>query len=169
MQRPIIKDGIVVNVIEIGDETEIVTKDRHKELMASEDAQYAEHFTSWRGQIRAHQDEIGTAAEKLSMARMTLAAMKTKAEGEKDGTRAVYTLNQILSLEKEIAGQEAAVKQLQERPVPPKPKLVRSKRWFHPEGLEVGPAGGNIGDIWNGQEYVRPVKPALEKAAELAV
>jgi hypothetical protein len=160
MQRPILKDRIVVNVIEIGEDTEIVTKSRHKELMAIEEADYARRAAAWRASVGERQLEVRQAAEKLTMAKMTLAAVK--AQAGKAGVDATQLLKQILALDDEIAGHEKAVAELQAKPIQEKPRLDRGKRWFHPEGLEVGPAGGNIGDIWDGKAYTRPEKASRE-------
>jgi hypothetical protein len=162
MQRPILKDGVVVNVIEIGADTEIVSKKRHKQLTAEEDARYAIAAAEWRETAKAHEDEIRLAAEKLGLARMTVSALKVKAADENVDAKAALALKQILAEEEAVSKLEADLSAVSTRPLAPKPKLIRAKRWFHPEGLEVGPAGGNIGDIWNGQEYVRPAK---DKAA----
>lgn len=157
-QLPILKDGVVVNVIEIDNETEIVTKDEHKRRAAEEMAAYETSLAEWREVIRGRQNEAHEALTKLQMAKMTLEAKKTTAAEEKTDAGAALALRQILSMEEEVKRHEKAVLDIEARPLPVKPKLVRRKRWFHPQGLEVGPAGGNIGDLWDGKTYSRPLK-----------
>jgi hypothetical protein len=156
MQLPVLKDGIVVNVIEIGEDTQIVTKARCKELIAIEDAEYAERIAAWReavGELRkAHEDAAGA----LGMARMTVAAVKERARKVTGEAGAQEALRQILALEGDVTAHERKLAEIAARPMPEKPRLVRGKRWFHSDGLEVGPAGGNIGDRWDGVAYVRP-------------
>lgn len=47
---------------------------------------------------------------------------------------------------------------LAEHALPAKPRLVRAARYVYPDGCEVGPAGGNIGDLWDGRSYRKPKK-----------
>lgn len=170
-QKPILRDGKVVNVIEIDDATQIVTKALHKEMMAAEDADYAQRLESWRAQMKQRHNSVQATIEELTLARATVNALKMTASNEKDDRKAALALRQILSAEAGIAAMEQNVNALRAAPTPEKPTLARPRRWFHPEGLEVGPAGGNIGDLWDGQTYTRPVKeqPAeAEKVAEPA-
>jgi hypothetical protein len=164
MQRPILRDGVVVNVIELDDDTEIVTKARHKELCVAEDADYAAKLAAWRGQVTDIQKAFAEAVERLDMARATASALKVRAEDLQDGPQAGQVLKQILAVEKQIASHEASAAAQQAKTVPARPRLVRGKRWFHPEGLEAGPAGGNIGDLWDGKTYTRPEKTITEAA-----
>jgi hypothetical protein len=161
-QRPVLKDGIVVNVIEIEDDTEVVSKDRCKQIRAEEDARYERAAAEWRGSVKEKEKEIREAGERLGLAKMTVSAMKVRAAQEKNDTLAAMAFRSAMAEEENAAKIEAEFAALRTQTLPPKPKLTRAKLWFHPEGLEIGPAGGNIGDMWNGQEYSRPTK---EKAA----
>jgi hypothetical protein len=166
MQRPILKDGVVVNVVELDDDTMVTTKARHKELTAAEDAEYQAKIDEWRIAHGAHQAKITAAAEALAMARMTLGTVKAKADKEKNETKAAAALRQILTMEKDISAKEEDLAKIQGEPSPPKPVHKRGKRWFHPDGVEVGPAGGNIGDIWDGEKYVRPADTSPPNVAK---
>jgi Mg-chelatase subunit ChlI len=161
-QRPILKDGTVVNVIEIGDDTEIVSKAQCKQFMAEEDARYQKAAAAWRETVKVREDEIRDVAERLALARMTVNALKVKAAEEENDTKAAQAFRRVMAEEEAVTKLEAELASMSTRALPQKPRLIRAKRWFHPDGLEVGPAGGNIGDAWNGQEYVRPT---TEKAA----
>lgn len=167
-QKPVLKDGKVVNVIEIDGETQVVTKDRHKEMIAAEDADYAQRLGAWRALVQQRHNTIQAATDELSLARATVSALKVTAGNEKDDRKAALALRQILSAEAGIAAIEQGIKVLRAEPLPEKPALVRPKRWFHPEGLEVGPAGGNIGDLWDGEKYTRPEKPQADVAEKVA-
>lgn len=169
MQLPLIEDGIVVNVIEIDDDTMIMTKDRHKELQAQEDAGYADRLAAWRKRSRACHGELNATMKRLGMANMTLSAVKIRAADEKQDAKAALLLRQILSMEADIEQHQRAVEIAQATPLPPKPRLVRAKRWFHPPECTVGPEGGNIGDRWDGKQYVRPEKAEAVKSAEPVV
>lgn len=158
VQRPVLKDGVVVNVVEISDDTMIVTKDEHKQLMAKEDADYEQAAAEWRETVKGREAQIRDAAERLGLARMTVSALKVKAAEEDSDTKAAQALRRILAEEEAVTQLEAELARISAGPLPPKPKLIRGKRWFHRYGFDVGPAGGNIGDLWNGQEYVRPEK-----------
>ncbi len=166
MQRPLLKDGVVINVIEIDENTLVVCKAEHKQLQAEEDAAYTAQLEEWRAVIKARQGELGAASERLGMAKMTLSAMKVKVAEEKGDARAALALKQILSMEADVEQNEQAVMALHARPIPAKPKLVRSTRWIRPDDCEIGPAGGNIGDRWDGKQYVRPEKVLAEAAAK---
>lgn len=161
-QRPLLKDGIVINVIEIEDDTEVVSKDRCKQIRAEENARYERAAAEWRDSVKEKEAEVREVGERLSLARMTVSAMKTKASQEKTDTLAAMAFRSAMAEEENAAKIEAEFAGLCKQTLPPKPKLARAKLWFYPEGCEIGPVGGNIGDLWNGQEYVRPTK---EKAA----
>jgi hypothetical protein len=38
--------------------------------------------------------------------------------------------------------------------------------WAPPEGCTLGPEGGNMGDVWDGQSYTRPPPVPREKPPE---
>lgn len=42
--------------------------------------------------------------------------------------------------------------------------IVAGDDWQPPEGLVIGPDGGNIGDTWDGNHYVRPPEPEAVSA-----
>ncbi len=44
-------------------------------------------------------------------------------------------------------------------------KLKDGVQWAPPEGLSIGPSGGEIGDQWNGSDYIKP-SVAIEPAQE---
>lgn len=166
-QRPILKNGVVINVIEIDDDTQIVTKAQHKQMLAEEAVDYEVRLATWREAIRDVQQQAADVIDQLAMARMTLSAMKTQAAGEKNDAKAAQALRQILAAEEDVKQREKAVSQAQAVAIPPKPRPASSKRYFHSDDVEVGPAGGNIGDLWDGKTYTRPEKvaPSDEKAA----
>jgi hypothetical protein len=37
-----------------------------------------------------------------------------------------------------------------------RPKLQRTRRWVPPDGFTLGPEGGDIGDAWDGRQYIKP-------------
>jgi len=98
-QRPIIKDGVVVNVIELDEETAVVTAEQHQQMQSVEDDTFAQAVEDW----------------------------------EKEGKE-----------EKE------------DKERPERPKLTRAKRWVVPDGHNIGPEGGNIGEAWDGQTFTKP-------------
>jgi hypothetical protein len=155
-QRPLIKDGVVANVIEIDDDCEIMTKAECRKREAAEQADYEERAKAWRDQAAAMRAEVAAAQEAASMARATVEAVKGQAANEKNDRKAAQLLRQILALEDEAKAHAAAVDGLRARPMPPKPRLERPKRWFHPDGHTVGPPGGNIGDSFDGSKYIAP-------------
>lgn len=165
MQRPILKDGIVVNVVEIDEDAAIMTKGQHKKLHSDEDAAYTVQLRAWREAVKARQGQVSAAMERLGLANMTLSAVKAKAAGEKLDAKAALLLSQILSMEAEIGAMHQSIAIIQSTPPPLKPKLIRAKRWFHDDDCEVGPAGGNIGDTWNGKGYERPAKAKADEKA----
>lgn len=161
MQLPLIKDGLVVNVVELEPETACVDKAKHKEMSAAEDAEHGRRMDEWRAIANAHTLEIEKARQQLLLAHSAALAVKTAAKETKPGAEKA-ALDRILFAENEVEQWRAKVAELQGRPLPPRPKMERAKRWFYPDGHEVGPEGGNIGDLWDGKTYTRPAK---EKAA----
>lgn len=159
-QRPLLKDNIVINVIEIDDDTLIMTKAEHKELMAQEDAEYEAKAAEWRATIGSVRASIDAEVDKLTNARATLSAYKITAEAEPSPAKAGAMLKQILAMERGIIEQEKVVAEVGKTKVPEKPRLIRAKRWFRPDDVVVGEPGGNIGDVWDGKQYTRPEKGA---------
>jgi len=108
-QRPIIKDGVVVNVIELDEETAVVTAEQHQQMQSVEDDNYAQAVEAWEEIIKVNNGGA-------------LGRVPTQVDG---GER------------------------------PERPKLTRAKRWVVPDGHEVGPEGGNIGETWDGQAFTK--------------
>lgn len=158
MQRTVIQNGVVVNVVEIGPETAVVSKARGKELAAEEERVYAGRLEEWRGVAAERKRQEEAAVAEIHARVAAREAIKVRADKEKDGIKAAGLLREMLALEKDIATKGAALIALRAREMPEKPRLVRASRWAHPEGCEVGPEGGNIGDLWDGVAYVRPEK-----------
>jgi hypothetical protein len=164
-QRPLIKDGVVVNVIEIEDDTLPCTKARHKELAAIEQASYEAKFNAWRKVVMDHRQAILQARQAAFLAHGVLNALKVQAEAEKAKPKwkrllpSAYT-SRISDAERQVADANRQIAELEALRLPEKPKPVRSKRWIHPDGHEVGARGGNIGDRWDGKKYTRPPKAA---------
>lgn len=122
MQLPILKDGLVVNVIVIGEDVAVMSKAECRQQEADEVAEYLAARESWSQEVAVRRAEVAEAYEAIIV-----------------GTA---TLEDVEALEAD--------------PLPPKPVLVRAPRWWPPEGHAVGPPGGNIGDLWDGQQYVAP-------------
>lgn len=160
--RPIIKDGLVVNVVEIDDDCAIMTKAECRRQEAAELADYAARVAAWRERVALMRAEVDAAREKAGIAMATMSALKARAASEKSDAKVAALFRQASGMEQEVNTLVADVRSLQERPAPAKPRLVRGKRWFYPDGVEVGPPGGNIGDLWDGKSYTRPEK---DKAA----
>ncbi len=157
MQRPLIKDGKVINVIEIDDETESVTKAEHKEMLAAENADYAERMAAWRTAISAHQQTLAEARSRSFVAMGIANAMRIQA-ATATGREKTVLENRIDGADEQARAATAEVAALETAQLPKKPSLVRTKRWMCPPGVELGPAGGNIGDTWNGKTYTREAK-----------
>jgi hypothetical protein len=156
MRLPIIKDGIVVNVIEIDEATAIVDKATHANLCASEEADYAQRYAEWQTQVAAVETAIAEARTQHFMASGIAVAVKTEAKGV-DVESAPAMLDKLLVAEAEVEAWAAKIADMQAQPLPEKPKLIRTARWMYPEGHIVGPEGGEIGDSWNGNAYIKPV------------
>ncbi len=155
MQKPLIKDGIVVNIIEIGEHTLCVSKAEHKELEAQEMARYAADLVAWRNECQMHAKSIEEAKAGRFMAIGIVKAAKDAAKDSRIDPK--HTLDRILMLDSEVEAWEEKLSRLKALGLPPKPQIQRAKRWILPEGHEVGPEGGQIGDIWDGKTYVKPV------------
>jgi hypothetical protein len=156
--RPLIKGNVVVNVIELGDDTEHMTKARFKQLKAADDADYEARLNAWRDQMRAHRDAIKGAQQKAFMAQGVVHALKEQAaaEGKKRTGDPSRFAKRIQEAEREAEGWRTKIAEMEVSALPPKPRPVAIKRWFHPEDVTVGPPGGNIGDQWDGKRYSKP-------------
>lgn len=158
MQRPLIENGKVVNVAEIESDTLVVSKVKHYEMLAKEDADYAARFEEWRELANKRGLEIGSSADEVALRIVMREGLKTVAQTEADDTKVANLFRQLTALEVDIAAREAALLDLRAQTLPERPKLVRRKRWFPINGYTVGPEGGNIGDLWDGKVYTRPEK-----------
>ena len=150
---PLIKDGVVVNVVELDDDCACVTKAVHKEMSASEEADYRKRLDAWRQRGQARHEEIAAAKRKAFTALAVANALKLQARVERRGNG---NADPFLRRIKEAEAWRGKVAELQATPLPPKPKMIRTKRWFHPDDVIVGPSGGNIGDRWDGKRYIMP-------------
>lgn len=157
-QRPLIKGGVVVNVVQIDDDCACMTKAQHKQMAEAEDADYAERFNAWRAKGQARHAEIQAAKQKAFMALGIASGLRehAKAESKKRHGNADAVMRRVRDAEKEAEDWRTKVSELENKPLPPKPRMARAKRWFHPDDVTVGPPGGNIGDTWNGSRYIRP-------------
>ena len=81
---PLLKDG-VVNVIELDDDCACVTKAVHKEMSASEEADYRKRLDAWRQSGQARHEEIAAAKRKAFTALGVANALKVQARGESRG------------------------------------------------------------------------------------
>lgn len=160
MQLPLIRDGIVVNVIEIDEDTISASKGDHKRLSAEENAEYEARASEWRAAINAHAEAIKAAEMQLFPARG--AANAVKSDVRKSQGDAQKALNRVLVADAEVEAWEAKVADMRVQPLPSKPQMVRGKRWICPDDAFLGPAGGAIGDLWDGKAYSKPT--AAEKA-----
>ncbi len=170
MQKPIIKGGVVVNVIEIDEDTEIVTKEALKLRQAEEAAEYSVANAEWQGVLKKRMAYIKEARDQAFMMQGVVNALRIQVEVEK------RTKGKVLSqgkLDEAISEAEITVSianNLMAEPIPDKPAMKRSKMWFmpsHMEGCIVGPPGGNIGDLWDGTSYSKPPKqPQADTPAE---
>ena len=82
---PLIKDGVVVNVVELDDDCACVTKAVHKEMSASEEADYRKRLDAWRQRGQARHEEIAAAKRKAFMALDVANALKVQAKVESRG------------------------------------------------------------------------------------
>ena len=141
-----------------------VTKAVHKELSASEEADYRKRLDTWRQRGQAHHEEVAAAKRKAFMALGVANALKVQAKVEcRSNGNADPFLRRILVADKEAEAWRNKVAELQAKPLPPKPKMIRTKRWFHPDDVIVGPSGGNIGDRWDGKRYIMLEEQSADK------
>lgn len=169
MQRPILKDGVVVNVVELKPGTYCCAKAELRELMAEEDAAYAAQLAAWRETVKGMQRDMNTALANLDNARQVAGAtqqrvMKARQSGKAKSADAL--LNSVLEAGEQVTAHEQRVAELAQRVPPEKPTFARPHRWVVPEGCEVGEPGGNIGDTWDGQRYVPPADKTVVKDRE---
>ena len=79
---PLIKDGVVVTVIELDDDCACVTKAVHEGMSASEEADYRKRLDTWRQRGQAHHEEVAAAKRKAFMALGVANALKVQAKVE---------------------------------------------------------------------------------------
>jgi hypothetical protein len=165
MQLPLIKDGLVVNVVEIEEGTLCCSKAEHKHLGAAEVADYEARAAAWRAEIAAHHEAIRQAELQHFMACGVAAAAKDKAR-QGDGNSA-QLLKHVLTTDEEAAAYAANLTALRATSLPDRPAMHRARRWIMPDDHIIGPPGGNIGDTWDGKSYIAPEgKTASEKAVD---
>lgn len=164
MHLPLLKDGIVVNVVELSEGTRLVSKSEHREISKADEASYEASANGWRTKKAERAEEIKQAETSLFMAKGM--ATSVKAEAKSGGGDAQKALNRVLLADAEVDAWTAKIADMKARPGPDRPKLVRTKCWIVPEGHVVGDPGGNIGDVWDGSQYIAPEgKRAREKAS----
>lgn len=161
-QIPIIKGGIVVNVVELEDGTTPVLKAIHRARLAEEDADYQRRFTEWRKTVTDRQTQIADAKQKAFMASGIGNALRSKLA---EDAALPPRKRPVANMDAPIAAADADVKlwlsqvdSLMSAPLLPKPAPKRGKRWVYPDDCIVGPPGGNVGDTWNGKKYSTPPK-----------
>jgi hypothetical protein len=159
MRVPVIKDGVVVNVIEMAPDTTAVTKAEHKDAMARERVEYEARAADWRKGVEAGRSVVKLAKQDLFMARgLERAARSGVAKSDLTGDAGAHAARQLLTLGNEAAAHQDNVERLEAAPLPPRPRLERARRWIVPEGCIVGPPGGEIGDTWDGVAYTKTRK-----------
>lgn len=164
MQLPLIKDGVVVNVVEFEIGTICCSKADLKAMQVAEEAEYNARVDAWRAEVNAMQDEIRAAETQLAGARKV--ATEAKERAEKGKGDAQQLLRAVLNTDAEQKAWEENLASLRSHPLPARPTFVRPLRWIIPEGHEIGKAGGNIGDRWDGQAYVAPTSKTDPEPAE---
>lgn len=164
MQRPLIKDGLVVNVVEFEPGTICCSKPELKAMQAAEEAEYDKRAAAWREEAGKLAEEIREAETQLSAARKASNQAQELASAGKG--KADQLLKRVLETGGEVRAWEENLAALRARSLPARPTLVRPRRWIVPEGHSVGPAGGNIGDRWDGQAYIAPASKTDPEPAE---
>lgn len=167
MQLPLIKDGVVVNVVEFEAGTVCCNKAELKEMQAVENANYEARAAEWRGVIQRQKDELIAAETQLEAAMAVAGHARRKAESMRDAGNSDQALKHVLTTGAEVDAWRENVAALRSRPLPTRPTLFRPVRWIVPEGHEIGAPGGNIGDTWDGKAYISPVVPAETVEAEI--
>lgn len=158
MQYPLIKDGVVVNVVEVSESTLCLSKAEYKAMAAKDEAAYAEAVKAWRSALLIRRLEITEAETGLFMARGAAEVIKEQASGKKGKAR--DALDRVLSADGEVNAWEEKLAAARRAEFPAKPRLDRAPAWIVPEGHELGPVGGNIGDLWDGKAYSAPTEKA---------
>lgn len=165
MRVPLIKDGVVINVTEMAEGCAAVTKAEHRAQMAREDAEYEEQAAIWRGKLAERQAALAEAKTQHFMAVGVAQALRGDAKKGLKGDAAERALNTIVAAEDEVKAYADNIAEIEGQPLPERPRMKRAHRWIIPEGCEVGPEGGEIGDRWDGTVYSRPVVAVDGKAA----
>lgn len=166
MQLPILKDGIVVNVIEIDEDAVTCSKAELKMQMLAEEAEHNAAMEEWRMACKAISDSVKAAVASVEKAREDAAAAIRRAEKGGDAKKALAAISAAQS---EVEARTGNLEAVRATPLPEKPRLVRKTRWAVPEGFVVGSPGGSIGDTWNGREYVRPDQEAEDTKRDAKV
>ncbi|WP_088347777.1 MULTISPECIES: hypothetical protein [Rhodomicrobium] len=154
MRLPVIKDGVVINVVEMDADTLCVDKATHQQMLADEDDGHRAALALWGADISERHAAIQQAKRNLFMASGFASAVKNQVrEGKISGDGA---LTSVLTADAEVEAWQAKIADMKAQPLPERPILVRGRRWICPEGCILGPEGGQKGDIWTGEAYVRP-------------
>lgn len=151
MQIPLIKDGRVVNVVEIGQSTLCVTKAEHRQLEAQENAKLEKDLSVWQAEIDAHSKAIEEVKLQYFMALGIAKKLKESAKDIKSDKSKL--LDRILLADSEVEAWADKIADMKSRKLPKMPQAIKAKRWIYPDGFEVGPVGGNIGDFYENGKY----------------
>lgn len=156
MRIPLLNEnGDVVNVIEMADGCQAVSKAVHHEMTTRELADYETRAKTWRVQLAERQTALDEAKQGHFMATGVEAALRAEATTGLKGEAAERALDAIVAAGNEVKAYSDNLAELESKPLPERPRLERAHRWIIPEGLRIGPEGGEIGDRWDGESYIR--------------
>jgi hypothetical protein len=153
MQFPVLRDGVVVNVVEMSPDCIAGTKADVKHAMRAEDAEYQTQVAAWQEAVQAHRAEFDAANSVAERAAQAADFAKRKAAEGKGNAQQL--LDHVLATDRTLQEHIANVQAIGARPLPSRPLMVRATRWMIPEGCVLGEPGGNIGETWDGKRYVR--------------
>jgi hypothetical protein len=127
----ILKGGVVINVAEVAEGTEVCSKAEYDLKLTHDKAAYEDALAMWR----LAQADLADRIDREQAALLAVQAAGT-APGEAEAR----------------AGNLAA---LRASLGASKPRMPVRRRWILPDGYAVGEPGGAIGDRWDGRRYVR--------------